>query len=188
MGVFNSSHSYGGLTKLCHWAMVLVFAFQYVGAAIMTNIDWGARFLGLPQSFYYDWHKSVGLVALVIAIVRLSNRSVGRLPDWAPTITTFEQKLVHRMEQLLYLSMFLMPITGYLYVMSGGFGVLFFGVWKLPNPIGKWEAMMLVTKWSHIICSFVLLGAIIGHIGLVVRHQFVIKDNLLRRMLPARQS
>ncbi|MEM9600761.1 MAG: cytochrome b/b6 domain-containing protein, partial [Pseudomonadota bacterium] len=91
-------------------------------------------------------------------------------------------------EQVLYLAMFVMPVSGYLYVMSGGFGVQLFGIWKLANPIGKWEAMAFVTKWIHILSSYVLLAAIIAHLWVVLRHQIVMKDGLIGRMLPKRRG
>ena len=186
VSIGNTKEGYGALTKLFHWLIVILFALQYVGANIMTRIEWEETFFGLSQAFYYNWHKSLGLVALAIAILRLINRQMGRLPDWAPTLTKGERRFIHRAEQLLYLSMFVMPVTGYLYVMSGGYGVLLFGVWKLDNPIGKWEEMEFVTKWIHIVSSYVLLAAIIGHIGVVLRHQFIVKDGLIKRMLPGK--
>jgi cytochrome b561 len=63
-----------------------------------------------------------------------------------------------------------------------------FGVWRLPNPIGKWEELAFIAKWVHIISGYVLLAAIIGHVGLVLRHQLFLKDGLLMRMLPQKKS
>ena len=186
MAIANTQHGYGALTKLFHWLIVVLFALQYVGANIMLNLGRGETMFGQNGGFYYNWHKSLGLVALVIAILRLINRQVGQLPDWAPTLSTGEQRFIHRAEQLLYLSMLVMPISGYIYVMSGGFGVMLFGVWKMDNPIGKWEALAFATKWIHIIFSYALMAAIIGHLVVVLRHQFFIKDGLIKRMLPGR--
>ncbi|MCR9087622.1 MAG: cytochrome b [Rhodobacteraceae bacterium] len=188
MSIGNTQEGYGAFTKLFHWLIVILFALQYVGANIMTRIEWEETFVGLSQATYYNWHKSLGLVALAIAVFRLINRHLGRLPDWAPTLTEGEHRLIHRYEQVLYLAMFVMPVSGYLYVMSGGFGVQLFGVWKLTNPIGKWEELAFITKWIHIISSYVLLAAIIAHLWVVLRHQFVEKDGLIKRMLPGRRD
>ncbi len=186
VSMINNKEGYGALTKLFHWLIVILFALQYIGANIMTRIEWEDTFAGLSQAFYYNWHKSLGLVALGIAVFRLANRYMGRLPDWAPTLTSGEQRFIHRSEQVLYFAMFFMPITGYLYVMSGGYGVMLFGIWQLDNPIGKWPEMEFVTKWMHIVCAWVLLAGILGHLGVVLRHQFIVKDGLIKRMLPGR--
>jgi cytochrome b561 len=186
MSLKNTDAGYGGFTKLFHWLIVVLFALQYVGGNIMTRIEWGDVVLGLSQADYYNWHKSLGLVALAIAIGRLVNRNIGQLPPWAPTLTTSEQRFCHRTEQVLYLAMFVMPISGYLYVMAGGFGVMLFGEWKLTNPIGKWEDLAFAAKWVHIISGYVLAAAIAGHLFIVLRHHLFMRDGLIKRMLPGR--
>ena len=187
MAWHNTKHGYGALTKLCHWLIVAVFLFQYLAATVMLRLDPGGISLGLSQDAWYNWHKSVGLVALAVAVVRLLARRSGELPDWAPTLVPWEHRFIHRAEQVLYAAMFLMPVSGFLYVMAGGYGVRLFGVVDLPNPIGEGQVLAAVAKYTHIACAYVLLAAIAGHVGLVLRHQIVLRDGLLRRMLPGRK-
>ncbi len=187
MSLLNSAHGYGALTKLLHWAIVVLFAFQYAGAAVMLRASETSPTLGLVQSAYYNWHKSLGLAALALAIARLVNRRVGQLPPWAPGLTGLEQKLIHRTEQLLYAAMLVMPLSGFLYCMAGGYGVLLFGVLALPNPIGSWPIVASVSRFVHIAAAFALLLPIGLHLGIVLGHHFLAKDGLLRRMLPGRK-
>ena len=186
MGLLNDGTSYGALTKTLHWLMVALFAFQYVAAAIMVRLDETGRVLGLGQSDYYNWHKSIGLVALAVAVARILNRRAGRLPDWAPTLSNGEKVFIHRAEQVLYTAMVVMPISGFVYVMAGGYGVRLFGVMDLANPIGVSGALAAIGKWVHVGAAYVLLAAIAGHVGLVLRHQLLMRDGLIRRMLPGR--
>lgn len=186
MALINANGQYGALTKLFHWAIVLFFAWQYVSGNIMTGMERDDIVVGMNQNAYYNWHKSIGLVALVIAVLRLINRSLGTLPPWAPTLTGGEQSFIHRMEQVLYTAMFVMPVSGYVYVMGGGFGVKLFGVWDLYNPIGRSELWAGIGKWIHIVSGYVLAAAVIAHLFIVLRHQFVVKDGLIKRMLPGR--
>lgn len=187
MALTNTSDRYGFFTKLFHWLIVALFAWQYVSGNIMTGMERGQLVAGMNQNGYYNWHKSIGLVALAIACFRLLNRYMGQLPAWAPTLTTPEKTFIHRAEQALYLTMFVMPVSGYIYVMAGGFGVLLFGQWKMPNPIGKVESIAFAAKWVHIGAGWVLAAAVLGHLFVVFRHQFVVKDGLIRRMLPQRK-
>jgi cytochrome b561 len=184
MTLLNTKDGYGSLTKLLHWAVVALFAFQFAAANIMLRIGPNETALGLTQDAYYNWHKSIGLVALVVAVLRLLARRNSQLPDWAPSLSAPERRFVHRAEQVLYIAMFLMPISGYLYVMAGGYGVNLFGVVELGNPIGALEPLAIAAKWTHILSSYALLLALAGHVGLVLRHQLILKDGLLRRMLP----
>lgn len=184
MSVLNSAKGYGGATKLLHWGIVVLFAFQYLAATIMTRLGPADQTLGLAQSDWYNWHKSIGLVALGIAVARLINRRMGELPPWAPTLTDSEKGFIHRAEQVLYLAMLVMPVSGFLYVMAGGYGVHLFGRWHLPNPIGAWPMLAFAARWTHIGAGWVLLATIGAHVGLVLRHQLMLKDGLLWRMWP----
>lgn len=188
MGLKNSADGYGGFTKLFHWLMVVLFALQYVGGHIMTSLTRDETVIGLTQGDYYNWHKSLGLVALAIAVLRLINRYTGRLPNWAKTLTMGEKKFIHKAEQVLYLAMFVMPISGFVYVMAGNYGLMLFGQWPLPNPISKQDSLALLGKWTHIIAAWILLAGISGHLFVVLRHQFVLRDGLINRMLPKRPN
>ena len=88
MAWLNSRHGYGALTKFCHWAIVGLFAFQYAAAATMLRIGPVDTVLGLTEGDFFNWHKSIGLVALIVAIVRLWSRKSGELPPWAPTLSS----------------------------------------------------------------------------------------------------
>ena len=184
MALLNSEHGYGGLTKFLHWLIVVLFGFQFIAAHIMVRTDDSATVLGVSQDAYYNWHKSIGLLALLAAVVRVLARRHGELPPWAPTLSVGEKRFIHRAEQVLYAAMFVMPVSGFLFVMAGGYGVRLFGLLDLPNPIGTSETLAVVARWTHIVSSYALLAALAGHIGLVLRHQLFMKDRLLHRMLP----
>ena len=121
------------------------------------------------------------------SIARLANRRMGELPPWAPSLADWEKRFIHRAEQVLYAAMLVMPVSGFVYVMAGGYGVHLFGAWHLPNPIGSWPTLATAAKLVHQGAGWVLLAAMASHIGLVLRHQLVLKDGLLWRMLPGRQ-
>ena len=184
MSLLNTKDGYGALTKGLHWAIVVLFAFQFAAAHTMLRIAPGQSALGLSQATYYNWHKSIGLIALAFAVFRLLARACGRLPGWAPTLSARERRFVHRAEQVLYAAMFVMPVSGYLYVTAGGYGVNLFGAVELASPIGENRVLAVVAKWTHIAAGYVLMLSLAGHVGLVLRHQLFLKDRLLDRMLP----
>lgn len=186
MQLFNSATRYGALTKAIHWLMAVLFAVQIISGTIMVRLGPDGTVLGVGESGYYNWHKSLGLVALVFAVLRVAVRKSGALPDWAPTLTESERRFIMRAEDVLYAAMFVMPVSGFVYVMTGGYGVLLFGVWSLPNPFGVSPLVALVTGWIHVLSALLLVATLAGHIGLVLRHQLWLRDGLLRRMLPGR--
>lgn len=188
MTLQNTKERYGALTKFFHWVIFFGFVFQYIVANIMTSIAQSETALGFTQGMLYNWHKSVGLILFIFIVARYLWRRFSKLPDWAPTLTKKEQTLIHWYERVLYICMFLMPISGYLFVMAGGYGVMFFGVTPLPNPIGKNETIALIAETIHWLTSYAILISLFLHIGLVLKHQFIHRDQLLLRMLPFRSS
>ena len=188
MSLLNSARGYGALTKLFHWLIAAMFAFQYAAALVMTRMAPTGSALGLPQSAWYNWHKSIGLLALGIAVLRLLNRRVGELPPWAPTLVDWEKQFIHRAEQLMYLAMLVMPVSGFVYAMAGGYGVHLFGEWHLPNLIGAWPLLASASRLLHQVAGIALAIAVIGHVSLVLRHQLLLRDGLLRRMLPGNRD
>lgn len=186
MHLFNDKQGYGAATKLLHWSVAVLLAVQFVLAAIMLSLVPGQSFAGLSGDTYYNWHKSLGLVTLGLVALRLLARRAGRLPDWAPTLSAAEQAFIHRAERVLYAGMIALPVSGFVYVMAGGYGVLLFGRWQLPNPIGRLEPLAIAAQWLHVVSAYILLATATAHVALVLRHQLVLRDRLLVRMLPGR--
>ena len=181
----NSAQRYGATTKLFHWSIFLLLLYQYVVAINMTRMERSDTALGFfTQDALYNWHKSIGIVLLVLAFGRYMWRRSAPLPDWAPGLSPRERNLSHWIERVLYICMFVMPLSGILYVMAGGYGVLFFGRWPLPNFIGDNELLAQVGRTTHRVTAYIFLFAWLNHLTLVLKHQFVDKDRLLRRMLP----
>ena len=189
MLIVNSAERYSFLTKLLHWLIVLLFAFQYFAGHLMVAMlhgDWGLStksvVLSLSMNNWFNWHKSIGLVVLLIVVLRLLNRTFNSLPAWAPTLTEGEKKAMHHYERLLYLGMLIMPISGFVYTMAAGYGVHLFEMQHLPNPIGKWKELGWVAKWVHIVSAWIVVAALAAHLFVVFRHQFFVRDNLFNRM------
>jgi cytochrome b561 len=184
MTLLNTERGYGALSKMFHWLIVALFAFQYVAAAIMLNIEGPSTVLGQAQGFWFNGHKSIGLIALVVAIARIMARRAGALPAWAACLSARERALIPHLERTLYAAMFVMPVSGFVYVMAGEFGVRFLGVVDVPNPIGVHASLAWFAKWTHILAAWGLAAVLMAHFGIVARHTLIRRDSYLARMLP----
>ena len=184
MQLRNSTTHFGAISQLFHWSVAALFVFEYVVANLMLRIKAGETLLGITQGWLYNWHKSIGLILLLLALARIVWRKAAALPDWAPTLTPAERRTTAWLEKALYGCMILMPLSGYLFVMAGGFGVKLFGVYNLPNPIGEVAWLATASRLLHVLTSYGIVLALGAHLGLVLRHQLVLRDGLLRRMLP----
>lgn len=184
MRLKNTNSQYGGVTKFFHWMVFLFFVNQYIVAKVMVNLGSGDEFIGFTGNNLYNWHKSIGLILLGLALLRLTWRRTTRLPDWDASLGDWEKKAIHWIENALYFYMIAMPVSGYLFVMAGGFGVDFFGQWQMPNPIGTREGLAQLSKWTHIILGWAILITVSFHLFLGIRQSGVHKNGYLRRMLP----
>lgn len=179
--MLNTPQAYGSVTKALHWMIAAVFAFQLGSGLVMTRLGEGQLALGLSGDDWYDWHKTLGLAALLLAVARLLARRAGTLPEWADCLTDWDKRLAHGAERLLYLGMFVMPLTGLLHVMAAGYGVRLAGIWALPNPLPQMEWLGQVGAWGHVVAGIMLALALAGHLLVVARH---LPSGLLRRMMP----
>ncbi|HUP16216.1 MAG TPA: cytochrome b/b6 domain-containing protein [Acidimicrobiia bacterium] len=117
-----------------------------------------------------------------MAIFRLAWRVLTPLPAWAATLTPFERRYEHRVEQVLYLLMLAIPLSGMLAAMADGEAVVFYGVFEVPELISEDSDLDDVTLGFHIASHVAFFIAFALHVGLVLKHQFVNRDRLLNRM------
>ena len=180
----NSDLRYGLVSKFLHWAIFLLILNQFVAAAAMMNTPEGETTAGFTQGTLYEWHKSMGLVILLLALVRVFWRRTTPLPEWAPNLVSGEKRAIHWTERLLYFCMLFMPVTGFVFVMAGNYGVKFLDRWRLPNPIGAHETLAAIAEWSHWYGVWLLGAALLMHWGIGIRHHWTHRDRYLHRMLP----
>jgi cytochrome b561 len=180
----NSATRYGFVTKLLHWTLFLLILNQFVVAAAMLHTAPDSTTAGFTPGTLYNWHKSIGLIALAVALLRYIWREATPLPDWAPNLSVGEKRAIHWIERTLYVCMFLMPVSGFVFVMAGGFGVKFFGLWNLPNFIAENAVAAAVAEWTHAATACLLAASLFAHWGVGLRHHWIHRDRYLHRMLP----
>ena len=105
-------------------------------------------------------HVLLGVTILVLATVRLLWRRHSTLPPWAPGLSASERTLAHWTERLLYPLLFVIPSTGLWLVLVSD------------------DALA-----AHVAAHIAFFVVVTVHIGLVLKHQFIDRDHLLRRML-----
>src|ERR1700682_972719 len=139
-----------------------------------------------PRADAYNLHKSIGLTVLLLMVVRLAWRASHRPPQ-LPPLPVWPSRAAHAVHALLYASLFLAVLSGYLGSAVSGFPVKFFGcvlpAWAGAN-VGLKEACSVV----HLASSWALVAAIGVHVMATFYHQWVLHDGLLWRMGPRRAT
>lgn len=178
MPLTNVQKRFGSMAKLFHWTISLLFLFQFGIAFVMTEMEKEDPY----REVFFMLHKSVGVTILVLALFRILWRRLTPLPDWPETMTEFDKKLFLFIEWGLYLFMFLMPMSGYVLTMAEGDGFKFFGLFAMPDVVGKSEVLEEIGEFLHKITGFLIVGLVGSHIALVLRQHFNFKDDFLCRM------
>jgi cytochrome b561 len=130
----------------------------------------------------YNYHKWVGVTVLALALVRL----VWKLTHPAPALPAMPrwQQLVARISHgLLYVLMIAVPMAGWIYSNAAGYRVVYLGKLPLPNLVERDKE--LAAAWVQVHGSLaMILAVLVGvHVLAALQHQFLVRDNTLRRML-----
>ncbi|MPZ54569.1 MAG: hypothetical protein GEU79_17900 [Acidimicrobiia bacterium] len=176
---------YSPTTKLLHWLTVVVLALQFLMGYAMDRFDdlldgTVVRWLGGEDDYLLVVHAGIGVVLLVLAVFRVLWRTRSTLPPWAEGLSERERRVAHTVERLFYWLLFLIPLSGLaLLFLSGEDWDLGDREWISPVEIVD-DDILLVT---HIGTHVLFFGALLTHVDMVLKHQFVDRDRLLQRML-----
>lgn len=171
-----STQRYGTGAQLLHWAHALL---------VLGLIGWGLYMSGLPKgeerSFAIGVHKSFGLIALALVLIRAGWRHTHPAPG-DPRLSAGERQLVRAGHRLLYLLLVLTPLAGYLSASFTPYPMRLFGI-AIPKAGWSDEQINAVFNLMHGWCAWTLTTVIVFHVAAVVLHSLR-KRPVMRRMLP----
>lgn len=172
----NSHDRFGFIAILLHWLMALIIIGLIILGLYMTSLP-----LSVQQLKYYGWHKEYGLLILGLVVFRLFWRLTN--PEPKLLLPCLEKRAAHLTHWALYGFMIFLPLTGWLMSSAAGFPISFFGLCTLPNLIDPNEHLRalftLLHKWS----GYGLMVTICLHALAALKHHFIDKDTILRRMI-----
>jgi cytochrome b561 len=174
---------WNAVQQALHWLVVALILVQ--GGIGLVMVELPKR----PSVFaVYNLHKSLGLTLLALALLRLGWRLAHRrpthlsMPDW-------QRQASGLVQVLLYMLLFAVPLSGWLFDSSTGLRPLFWwGLVRMPSltggPAPDWRdalgGLHEVLFWS-----LVALAAL--HAAAALWHHAIKRDEILRRMLPGRR-
>jgi len=169
----NTDKSYGVIARLLHWIMaLLILALIPVGWYMAENEVYDL----------YPYHKAAGMLVLFLGVLRVLWTLTNKHPNFPATMSSVAKTAAYIGHFVLYILIFLMPISGYIYSSSGGYDISFFGLFDIPLLIEKNEALHEMAGEAHEIIAFTALAIIIGHIIVAYKHHFIDKDNTIQKM------
>ena len=173
-----SAH-YTKTAKGLHWLMAVLF-FGMLGLGFYMQ--------GLPLSpdklKLYSWHKWVGVTVFLLALFRIAWRVTHQPPALPSSMPRLMQIAAHAGHHMLYMLMFLIPLSGWLMSSAKGFQTVWFGILPIPDLLEKNKLLGDLLQTVHVSLNYLFIAVLIGHIGAALKHHFIDTDDILTRMLP----
>jgi cytochrome b561 len=170
---------YPATSKLLHWLVAASVLTTAPVAIAMTRVDKGPT-----QDLLYNFHKSLGVLILLLMILRLINRLAVGAPIPEPGIEPWQKAVSSAVHTSLYVLLLAMPVVGYIANSAYGASTPFFGLFSLPMIIEKNEALATQLFTIHRWVGFLVIGLVVMHVGAALYHYFLRGDTVLQRMLP----
>jgi cytochrome b561 len=170
---------YTGPAIALHWI---------VAALILVNLAFGLYAVDLPLSpqklRLFSYHKWVGVTIFMLAAARLLWRLGHPAPALPQDMRPWERRLVHAAHGLLYALFFAAPLTGWLFSSAAGFQTVYLGVLPIPDLLPRDKALAEPLRIAHHWINYAMAAVIALHAAAALKHHFVDRDDVLRRMLP----
>jgi len=173
---------YSRIAIILHWLIAIMIISLVVFGLLMTQ-DW------MPNRFViYQWHKSFGIIVLILSVLRLIWRLTHRppaLPTGMKPIEIFLSKLTHIG---FYILMIGVPLIGWAMISASTLPIENELFYLIPLPdlpgVSASKDLEMTFKQFHKIGARLVILLFILHVAGAMKHQFVAKDNLLARMIP----
>ncbi len=174
---------YGKVAQGLHWLLAVL-------VLLMFGLGWYMSDLPLSQRKFdlYQLHKWSGITIFGLAAVRLLWRLFHPAPPLPATMPAWERSAARVSHGLLYALLLLQPTIGFLQSNAANFPVVLWGVVPLPALIGPDEPLSERLLDLHHFGAIVFALLALVHAAAALRHHFLLKDDVLRRMLPATRA
>jgi cytochrome b561 len=169
-----------GAIRLLHWiSAVMIITMLAVGTIMVRVDDTGIRF------DLYQSHKAFGIVVLSVTVLRLLTRLM--LAPCGPAVPgpqwqSFAASVAH---VALYLLIVAVALSGWTMASATPLPIptSVFGLFDLPAIVQRdLETYKLAKTW-HGWLTKALLAVVLLHVLAGLKHHFINRDNVLRRMI-----
>lgn len=178
---------YSAIAILFHWTIAVLVLVNLI-------LGWRMGFLnGMAQFDLFQAHKSVGITVLVLSVARLAWRLGHRAPPLPASMRPWERGAAHATHLFFYVMMIGMPLTGWAMVSVSPWNIptLLWHYIPWPHiaflhqlaPASK-SAVEALSGNIHLYLAYGGAALITLHVAAALKHQFVVRDGVLARMLP----
>ncbi|MGH1571953.1 cytochrome b [Methylobacterium sp. P31] len=172
---------------LLHWLSALCVLALIGMGLVMVH----AGLTPIRQFQLYQWHKSVGITVLILTALRPAWRLTHRPPPHLAGMPVRERRAAGVAHGLLYVLLVGLPLSGWAVVSLSPFNIptVLYGLVPWPHlPLAEFvpspAAAESILKLVHAYGAWILTALLALHIAAALRHHLILRDDVLRRMLP----
>lgn len=172
----DTAQRYGLISRALHWSMVALLFWQFAGMIVRLTLGRHP-----VTAFMVGTHKPIGVLLLILVVARgaWGLYNLRRRPAQATTLLGRLASLGHG---ALYALMLLVPTLAVLREYGSGKPFTPWGVPLFDGSAGEIASVKTLGDALHGELAWVLGALILGHILMVLLHQFLWRDGTLSRM------
>lgn len=189
-----STRRYSTVAIWLHWLIAIAIVWNiWIGIWMVDAVNQPESQAAAYQAFQF--HKSLGLTILVLAIVRLIWRFSHPAPPLPEAMPGWLKASARAAHWIFYALMILIPLAGWLYVSTGwssktdapfDIPTMWFGLFHWPHIPGVSGMKELAggAIEMHELLAWSMVALLVLHIAAALKHHFVDRDHVLATMLP----
>jgi cytochrome b561 len=171
---------YGNAAVALHWLTALLVVVAYTLGPGGSE----SRVYSTAKDFDRQWHEVLGLTVLLLTLVRLVWRAIAGTPELPPS-----QRWMHVtsriVQALLYVLLLALPLTAISGAWLEGHPLTLGLLGQVPPPTAENHALGEKLAEVHTWLGDTILWVAGLHAAAALFHHFVLRDDVLRAMLPA---
>ncbi|MGO9421748.1 cytochrome b [Roseiarcus sp.] len=166
------------LQRARHWIMaVCILTMLFIGVHMVSSIN--PKYLTLITI-----HKTLGIVILVLALIRLAVRLRSGAPPLPLDLPEPMKLAAHLSHYALYALMIGLPLTGWAMLSSAGYPIVLWGGIWLPPIAPQSDGLHTVLWQAHVWLALLFYAVILMHVAAALFHALVRRDGVFEAMGP----
>jgi cytochrome b561 len=175
----NSRQAWTRVQRRLHW---------WSAALIALTIPVGFVMVATPTSQFlakfllYQSHKTIGIIVLLLAVIRLGLRTLSGRPAWDADLPDWQRRAAAAMHAGLYALLVITPVLGYLTAATAAARVptLFLGLIPVPHVIGPDENWFAALRQAHRTAAILIAALASGHASAAIHNHLRGRSTLAR--------
>ena len=164
------------LARLLHWSMaVFILGMLFVGIGMVSSTTERYRYL-------LALHRPLGILILVLAVVRLTNRLLNPAPPLPASLPNVQKAAAKISHILLYALMFIMPLLGWAMLSAAPYPIPLIGRLSLPAIVSPDAALYARLRALHTDFALLFYAVILMHLGAALYHAWIRRDGVFQSM------